>query len=181
MQRLLVLSSISLVAVACLGGCSDDAECGPGNAQNAGLLASSADVVLNYTNLTSGPNNDCPDGTAPPGVISQTIQGNQLEGPGLLTLCIPRPDLLMEGSLQLGSQVRIIDLNGTVEGCTYEFEQLRPVTGEVSTTGYCDNGTNAAGYALTIDGSLSLSRVCPTMSDTIAVSFAGTVSVVATP
>jgi hypothetical protein len=166
--------------VVSLGGCSDDA-CGPGGAQTAGLLASSADVVLNYTNLTSGPNNDCPDGTAPDGVISLTLQGNQLEGPGLLTLCIPRPDLLQKGPLKLGSEVRIIDLNGDVDGCAYAFEQLRPVTGDVSATGYCDNGTNLAGYALTVDGSLSLTRMCPAMSDTIAVSFAGTVSVVATP
>lgn len=180
MQRLLFPSSISFVAFASLGGCSDDT-CGPGNAQDAGLLASSADVVLNYTNLTSGPNNDCPEPGSPDDLTSLTIAGSQLEGPGLITLCIPRPDKLQQGPLQLANDLRIIDLNGTVDGCTYTIERLRPITGEFSAEGLCDNGKNLAGYALTVDGALSLQRTCPTMSDTIAVSFSGTVSVVATP
>ena len=181
MLRLLFLSTTSLVALA-TAGCSDDA-CGPGNAKQSGLLASSADVVLNFGALTSGPNNDCPDGTAPAGVTSLTIQGIQLDGPGLLTLCIPRPDKLQNDPLPLGmvDGVRIIDLNGTVEGCTYEFESLRPVSGTVSTTGMCDNGQTTAGYALIVDGSLSLRRMCPTMNDTIAVDFAGTVAVEGRP
>lgn len=180
MLRLLFLSTTSLALVA-LPGCSDDA-CGPGDAPESGLLASSADVALNYGDLTSGPNNDCPDGTAPMGVTTLTIQGSLVGGQGLLTLCIPRPDLLQKGPVQLGSAVRIIDLNAdAVEGCDYEFEALRPVTGEVSVKNMCDNGQTPKGYILTVDGALSMRRMCPTISDTIAVTFAGTVGVVGTP
>jgi hypothetical protein len=180
MLRLLFLSSTSVLVAA--SGCSDDS-CGPASGtQDAGLLASSAEVVLNYGNLTSGPNNDCPDPEAPMGVVSLTLEGKQIDGPGLLTLCIGRPDLLQTGELPLGgSTVRIIDLNGTVGDCDYEFESLRPVTGTVASQGLCDNGQNLAGYAITVDASLSLRRMCPTVSDTIAVSFAGTVSLEATP
>jgi hypothetical protein len=183
MLRSLFLSSTSFLLVVLVGapGCSDDA-CGPPKgAQDAGLLASSADVVLNYGNITSGPNNDCPVADAPEGVISLTLQGNQLEGTGLLTLCIPRPDLLQKGTRQLGADVRIIDLSGDKDGCTYTFEQLRPATGDVSVEGMCDNGRDLAGYAITIDGALSLKRTCATMNDTIAVSFTGTVAVEAMP
>jgi len=180
MQRLQFLSSISgLVALSLSGGCGDDS-CGPGGAQDAGLLASSADVVLNYGDITSGPNHDCPDPDAPD-VEPLTLQGTQIDGPGLLTLCIPRPDLLQKGELQLGTSVFIIDLNGEVDACTYALERLRPVTGAVSATGLCDNGTNPAGYALTVDGALSLKRTCATAMDTIAVTFTGTVAIAATP
>lgn len=182
MQHLLFLSTTSLLAVASLGGCSDDAACGPGNAQDAGLLASSADVVLNFTNLTSGPNNDCPDGTAPSGVTSLTIQGTQLEGNGLITLCIPRPDLLTKGPLQFGTDVRIIDLSGNdMAGCNYDIERLRPLTGSASATGLCDNGASSAGFALTVNGALSLTRTCMTANDTIAVTFTGTVAIAGPP
>ena len=181
MLRSLFLSTTSLLILVGAPGCSDDA-CGPPKGtQDAGLLASSADVVLSYGNITSGPNNDCPVMDAPTGVISLTLQGTQVDGPGLLTLCIPRPDLLQNGTRQLGTDVRIIDLSGDKDGCTYTFEQLRPATGDVSTEGMCDNGKDLAGYAITIDGNLSLKRMCATVNDTIAVSFAGTVAVEATP
>lgn len=184
MQRLLFLSSTSLalVTLATLGAlsaCGDDS-CGPGTAPDFGILASSADVTLNYGNLTSGQNNDCPDPDAPAGVISVTIQGMQLNGPGLLTLCVGRPDLLAKGSIPLGTAgARIIDLNGADDaGCMYAFDSSRPVTGDVSSSGLCDNGANPAGYALTVDGNISLKRTCVTTIDTIAVSFDGTAAVV---
>jgi len=177
MLRLLFLSTTSLSLA--LSGCSDDAACGPGSAKQSGLLASSADVVLNFGGLTSGPNNDCPDGTAPDGVTTLTIQGVQLDGPGLLTLCIPRPDKLQDGPLALGDVdgVRIIDLNGTVDGCTYEYVSAVPVVGTASVTGMCDNGQTTAGYALTADASLTLRKECPTSTGNIAVDFTGTVAV----
>ena len=176
LRSLFLLTTSSLVVAAC-----GDDTCGPGSAQGAGLLASSADVVLNYGSLTSGPNNDCPDAAAPAGVTSLTIQGAQVGGPGLLTLCIGRPDLLASGPLQLGTEVRIIDLNGEANSCQYAFESARPVQGTASTSGLCDNGKNSAGYALTVDGALSLKRTCNTAIDTIAVTFDGTVAVEATP
>ena len=173
------LSSTSLaLSLVSLAACGDDT-CGPpAGLSSAGLFASNADVTLNYGSLTSGANNDCPSPDAPAGVISLTLQGSQVDGPGLLTLCIPRPDQLQEGTLALGGgTVQIIDLTGEADGCSYTIERLRPITGDVSVQGMCDNGASTAGYGLTIDGALSLARSCPTMSDTIAVTFAGSVAV----
>lgn len=174
MLRLLFLSSTSLVVLA---ACGDD-ECGPGAAPDFGIHAASADVSLTYGNLTSGQNNDCPDPDAPSGVVSLTIQGSQQDGPGLLTLCIARPDKIASGELPFGvGQVQIIDLNGEADGCSFTIDRMRPTLGTASTSGLCDNGANPAGYALTVDGNLSLTRTCPTMNDTIAVSFTGTAAI----
>jgi hypothetical protein len=175
MRRLLFLSSISgLVAT----GCGDDS-CGPGDAPKTGLLASSADVTLTYGNLTAGANNDCPDPDAPAGVVSLTIGGTQTDGTAIVTFCLPRPDQLAQMDLQLGTGLRIIDFNGEKDGCMFTIEGTRPVTGTVHATGLCDNGKDSAGFALGIDGNISLRRNCPTMTDTIAVTLEGKVAVAA--
>jgi hypothetical protein len=175
MWRLLFLSTTSVLA---LPGCGDD--CGPGGASPEGLVASSADVTLRYGGLLSGANNDCPDPAAPAGVVSLSLHGSQSGGTGLITLCMPRPDKLAGGSGSLGTDLRIIDLNGDDgTGCTYALNAGRPVLGTVRTSGMCDVGTHPAGYALIVEGNLSLDRDCPTMSDTIAVAFAGTIAVAA--
>ena len=179
MHRLLFLSSISVVAA--LAGCSDDT-CGPGNASPKGLLAGDQDQMLTFGNLISSANNDCRDASAPAGVVSLTIGGTQTDGTGLLTLCIPRPDMLA-ASVSLGGvgaaspNVQIVDLTGTANNCDYAIEQTRPVAGNVISRGLCNNGTDKAGYALVIDGHISLKRTCPTATDTIAVNFNGTVAV----
>jgi hypothetical protein len=48
--------------------------------------------------------------------------------------------MLKKGPLKFGAVdgVRIIDLNGMVADCEYEFESLRPVTGDVTVSGLCD-------------------------------------------
>ena len=175
MLRLLFLSSISLVVHA---GCSDD--CGPGNADAFSLLASDASTLLEWGNLTSSPNNDCPDPAAPAGVISLTLAGSQKDGTGLITLCISRPDLLAVGEVPLstsGTGVRVIDLTAESMGCQYRLESLRPVLGNASSLGLCDNGTHKDGYALTVNGNLSMVRTCETSSTTVALTFNGTVAV----
>jgi hypothetical protein len=180
MHRLLFHSSISLaVAAAVLAGCSDDT-CGPGTAPTAGLFVGDDDQTLTFGNLASSANNDCPDAAAPAGVVSLTVGGSQTDGQGLLTLCIPRPDLL-PGGLTLGTNatagVRIIDLAGQTNSCNYSIEATRPVSGTVAGHGVCDNGTNGSGYSLSFDGHLSLKRECPTATDTIAVNINGNVAV----
>jgi hypothetical protein len=177
-SRFLSIISVTLVVASLLGACGDDT-CGPGDAPDVGILASSADVTLKYGTLFSGQNNDCPDPAAPAGVVSVTIQGSQQDGTGLLTLCVGRPDLLAAGPIPLGTAgARIIDMNGDdAAGCMYAFDSSRPVAGTVSSKGLCDNGADAAGYALTVDGNVSLKRTCTTTIDTIAVSFQGTAAV----
>lgn len=171
MLRLLFLSSISATL---LSGCNGD-ECGPGDAPDTGLIAGDVANKLTYGSLTSGANNDCPDPAAPAGVISLTISGVQTDGTGLLTLCVPRPDQLTAG-VTLGTGVKIEDLNGTSNGCTYALEKTRPINGTAKATGVCDNGASG-GYALTLDGNISLTKTCPTSNETLAVKFTGTVAV----
>ncbi len=174
MWRLLFLSSISALIST---GCSDD--CGPGDAPAFGLLASSADVTLDYGNLQSGANNDCPDPDAPSGVVSLTISGTQMDSPSIITFCVPRPDLLQTMDQPIGSGFRIIDFNGEKDGCTFTYESSRPATGNAHAVGMCDNGESSAGWALAISGNISLRRTCPTMTDTIALTLDGNVAVTA--
>jgi hypothetical protein len=177
MQRLLFHSSISLV-LATAAGCGDDS-CGPGDAPDTGLVASSSVVTLTYGNLTSGANNDCPDPMAPSGVVSLSIGGTQMGTSSLITFCIPRPDQLTAG-VPIGSGFRIIDFNGEADGCTFALATGSVATGTASAKGLCDNGTHEAGYALTVNGNLVLRRTCPTMTDMVPVALSGTVAVMST-
>jgi hypothetical protein len=175
MRHLLFLSSISALAAS---GCSDD--CGPGDAPEFGLVASSAEVTLTYGDLSAGANNDCPDADAPKGVVSLTLEGmqqNATSTTSFVTFCIPRPDQLPDG-VPIGTGFRIIDFRGDKDGCTFEFGGGVP-TGIARATGLCDHGQNKAGFALTVDGNLLLRRTCPTATDTIAVALSGTVAVAA--
>lgn len=172
------------LAAAALGhtGCSDDS-CGPGGAPSSGLVASSDLVTLDYGNLSGLLGNDCPDPAAPEGVISLTIEGRQTGGAaGFITLCIPRPDLLMEGDRTLGTgisnaDVRIIDLTGAAEGCSFVLDTTRLPTGAAQATGVCANGDSPDGFALSLDGAVSLRRTCGTTIDSVAVTLRGRVAV----
>ena len=125
MRQLLFLSIISALVAS---GCGDD--CGPGGAPAVGLIASSADVILTYGNLTSSPNHDCPE---TPEVEPLTIEGVQTDGdaPAIITLCLPRPDLLAKMDLPLATGIKIIDLRGAKDGCMFELESSRPALGRL--------------------------------------------------
>src|SRR5687768_7372423 len=176
MRRLLFLSSISLVACGSGGGCNGD-ECGPADAPDQPIIVGNgSDIMLQYGNFTSGVNNDCTDTAS--GVISITIHATQISGPGLLTFCVQRPDKF-SGGVRIGDPagLRIIDLNGDANGCSFTFEGTVPVTGMATARGICDNGKDPAGYALIVDGALSMRRNCPTVTDTVALTLTGTVAV----
>jgi hypothetical protein len=177
-------SAISLALVASgVAACGDgDDRCGPGPIAEQGLVASSADVVLTFDDLTALAGNDCPDPMAPEGVISLSLEGTQIDGTGLITLCIPRPDLLMMGQRTIGTftsmaDVRIIDLMGTYNNCMFNLDTTRPPLGEASARGVCDNGTHVEGFRLDIDGSLSLRRNCNNALSTVAVTLVGKLAV----
>jgi hypothetical protein len=180
MWRSLFLSSISLAAAS---GCSDDS-CGPMGAKSDGLLASSTEVTLTFGQMTSRAGSDCPDPDAPSGVIALTIEGKQTDGMGFITLCIPRPDLLEMGNLPVGisrpgsvTGIGIVDLQGMSNGCSYVIDKTRPPTGKGAGVGVCGNGTDSAGFALDMDGAISLTRTCGTTVDTLAVKLAGRVAI----
>ena len=188
MSRSQSLSKISLVVAAAAGvlalpGCSDD--CGPGGAPEVGLVAGSDTVTLTYGHLTASANNDCPAAGAPAGVVSLSIGGTQTDGNGLVTLCVSRPDLLGKTAQRLGpdlstSEVRLVGLTGIDPACIYAIDttSTAPVpTGSVKAAGLCNDGTNAAGFAITLDGFLSLRRTCGANLDSVQVSLRGTVAV----
>lgn len=162
-------------------GCGDD-DCGPGGASATGLTVSSAEVALAYGGLSALAGNDCPDPDAPAGVVSLSIEGRTADDTGLVTLCIPRPDRLMEAGRTLGlplstADVQIFDLTGATAGCTYALDTTRPPLGTATGTGVCSNGTDPAGFAIEIDGNVSLRRTCGPTIDLVAVALAGRVAV----
>ncbi|HLL22600.1 MAG TPA: hypothetical protein VK427_10730 [Kofleriaceae bacterium] len=174
------LSSISLVLVA---ACSDDdgGRCGPDGAPAAGLTATSSDVTLTYGNLSSLSGNDCPASDAPPGVISLSIEGTQVGGTGLVTFCIPRPDLLSAGRT-LGTtssmgQLRVIDFSGQANNCTFALDSTMPPTGTATGTGVCKNGTDPGGFALELAGTITLRRTCGAVVDSVTLMLSGKVAV----
>lgn len=179
-SRSLSRTSGAVLALA-LGGCGDDT-CGTGGAPSSGLVASSADVTLRFGGLSALPGNDCPVPDAPEGVVSLSIEGTQSGGTGRITLCIPRPDRLPEGMRTIGTatsnaDIRIIDLNGAVDNCTFTINTAQLPVGEGVATGLCANGTDPAGFALELDGALSLTRTCGTTVDAVNVTLTGRVAV----
>lgn len=150
---------------------------------SSGLAASSVDVVLTYGNLSALAGNDCPAADAPAGVVSLSIEGTQTDGSGgLITLCVPRPDLLVDGNRSIGgslsmADVRIFDLSGSYNNCTFTLDSTRPPTGKAAGIGVCGNGTDPSGFALDIDGAVSLRRTCGATVDSVSVTLVGKVAV----
>lgn len=183
---LLCLSSTSLL----LGGCSDDAQetCGPGDAPTDGLTATVDPTSFAYGGLSSLPANDCPDPDDPNAPTSITIEGSEVGGGGLFTVCIVRPDL-MNRELSLGTglvagDLELVDITGEADGCNYAL-LLSPTdlpTGTASVSGGCANGTNAEGFALTLDAMVPMERTCTGMpAERVVARLAGTVAVAQRP
>ena len=173
--------ALALALAAGTTGCGEDS-CGPGGAPAGGLVASNDAVTVTYGQLTSGLNNDCPAADAPSGVISMTIAGTQSDGSGLVTLCISRPDLLAHQALALGgdtasAEVRVIDLTGTANNCALKLDVTQSVSGTAMTSGLCGNGGDPAGFALVVDGAVTLTRTCSATIDSVVVTVRGRVAV----
>jgi len=184
MSRLRFHSATSLLLLAPLVACGggDGDSCGPGGAPASGLVATVSGTPLTFGQLTSGLNNDCPASNPPAGVVSMTIFGTQTGGSGAIALCVSRPDLLADGSQALGpdaagSEVRIIDLTGDVSACSYSVDRAKPITGTVTSKGMCNNGNDPSGFALTLSGTLSLTRTCGSTVDSVQVTLSGTAAI----
>lgn len=178
--------SLLIISGALLGACGGDDSCGTMGAPAVGLVASSSMVTLTYGNLTASANNDCPAAGAPAGVVSLTLMGAQTDGTGLITLCIGRPDQLDTTPLALGTAVKLVDLagtetNGTGVACSYAIDNTQAPTGTATGKGVCDNGSDATGFELIVNGTLSLGRTCGTTVDTTPVTLAGMVAVTVPP
>lgn len=178
-------SALALAALAGLAGagCGDDAPvCGDDGAPAAGLTVTTPDGAITYGGLTGLLGNDCPDHSAPSGVVSLTIEGTQTDGPGLFTICVPRPDQLMAGPRSLGTalvpgDIHLIDVQGSAGACTFTLASTEAPSGAGSATGVCEDGVSPEGFALELDGMLVLRRTCGATVDTVTVTIAGRVAV----
>lgn len=164
----LLRTSLTLAALASLGACSDPANCGVGAGAVDHFIVSDGTHTLTFTELTSLAANDCPDPTAPGAPTSVTIEGHQVDGPGLVTLCIPRPDLLGSGVRRLGTRasgggdILIEDLNGEAGGCALRIDSSVAPAATAQASGVCNNATNAAGFEMVATGTLAGKRTCGT-------------------
>jgi hypothetical protein len=162
-------------------GCTDD-HCGPSGAPTVGIVAAGTGVSLTYGTMSGGLNNDCPAADQPNGVVSMTIDGAQDGGPGLFGICISRPDKLANGPQNLGpdaptSEIRLVGISGNANGCTFAIDTTKPITGTATSSGLCGNGADSAGFALVLDGALTLKRTCGATVDSVAVTLRGRVAV----
>jgi hypothetical protein len=150
-----------------------------------GLAAIGPEVELAYDSLEYGENNDCPEADAPEGVISLTIAGRQIGGIGRFTLCIGRPDLFGQalelGPDEVGVPVRIIDVTGEANGCSFSFDDTVAPTGTARTEGLCDAGADLSGFTLIVDGTVTLERDCGGVIDTVDVTLAGRITALPQP
>lgn len=176
MRALLATLPCLCLAAACGG--DDDETCGPGDA--AGGLAVGD---LTFDDFRSSPNNDCTpmQGREP---TSVTIQGDQSapDGAGFLVLCLPRPDEIGGDPISLADtdRVQVVDLFGKdADDCTVRVDDASDAS--VTFTGFCADGTDDAGYALALEGTISVTRTCG-VDDPVAedLEVSGTTAVVAT-
>jgi hypothetical protein len=155
------------VASVCIGaitGCSsDDTSCGIGNVAQTGMKligVGTGGSDVGFGPLDAGANNDCPAPMAPSGVISLTIGGTQTGGAAPITFCVSRPDLLGKSSLAIGTDFQLVDVNADVDGCRLSLDRSTPASGTAKATGLCGNGIDPAGFGLTLDAEVSLSKQC---------------------
>jgi hypothetical protein len=144
-------------------GCAGQ-ECGPGEAPAAGVNALLAGQSISYGGFTSSPNNDCSVPGAPTSLTLDGVQTDPAPSRTLhLTFCLPRPDRLGSGPVALDDteRVEVIDIFGELDdGCLFLLDRDVPPTGTIDFQGYCDQGLDAAGYAVVLDGTVAATNMC---------------------
>ena len=173
------LTAPALVAVLVAGlaasACGGDGgtDCGPGGAPADGVTVTAGagagggeSESATFGQFSSSPNNDCP----PPGgdgPTSLTVQGGQVDPADparFLVLCLPRPDRIGAAPIALDDAelVQVVDLVAApADGCRLTLDRDRGLTGQVTFSGFCDDGTSPDGYAVAFDATIPLLRVCP--------------------
>jgi hypothetical protein len=145
-----------------MAACGGGEECGPGDAPADGITVEASDAVAEFGQFGSLAANDCPP---PEGgeATSITIQATQVGADGFLTLCLPRPDQIDDAPIPIedSERVQLIDLvASTSDGCRIEVDGDREPSGEVTFSGFCDDGTHEGGYALSFAATVPLVRTC---------------------
>lgn len=161
--------ALALLAALALAGCGGDDDddpttCGPGSAIDAVDIAPATGEAVVFGEFHSSANNDC---TAPgDGPTSLTIQGTQVDPADparFLVLCLPSPDLIGEQPVSIAdsSLVQLADLVAMpADGCRVELDRNRDPSGTISFGGYCEDGSDPAGYALSFDVQVPILRTC---------------------
>lgn len=159
------LALVAALAVAgCGGGDDDDETCGPGAATDEVGVAPTAGEPVVFGEFHSSANNDC---TAPgDGPTSLTIQGTQVDPDDparFLVLCLPSPDLIGDEPVSIAddSLVQLIDLVAMpADGCRVALDRDRAASGTITFGGYCEAGSDPAGYSLSFDVEVPVLRTC---------------------
>lgn len=177
----------ALLVATALVGCSDDATCGPGSAAADGLAVTIGGETVRFAGFTASANNDC--SIAGSGVISVSIHGTQAGAAAPLTLCLPRPDLLAATPVplvpgrvppQADDRVQVIDASAALAGgCTAALDPAQAPSGTAAVAGYCGDGTDHAGFALTLTGTVPVLITCPAGTTAGTANLTGTVAVTA--
>lgn len=169
-----LLAILAALALAACGGDDDGPDddgpdaggdaCGPGGVTDAVGVAPATGEPATFGQFHSSANNDC---TAPGGgPTSLTLQGAQVDPADparFLVLCLPSPDRIGEEPVSIAddSLVQLVDLVAMpADGCRVELDRERAPSGEVSFAGYCDDGSDPAGYALSFDAQVPVLRTC---------------------
>jgi hypothetical protein len=75
------------------------------------------------------------------------------------------------------AEMRLVDFTGMANGCTFARDAAKPPIGTGTGTGVCNNGTDPAGFALTLTGTIHAKRTCGATVDDVALTLAGKVAV----
>lgn len=170
---------IALAAAVPLFAACSDTTCGIGGAPATGLVAAGGTVSITFDPVGASPNNDCTAVDEPAGETSLTIE-TAPGAPTTFTLCVARPDLLNGGQPLgnvAGTGIQVVDVSGTAAGCTLVVDHTAAITGTATSAGLCNAGTDHAGFALTLDGMITLKRTCAGVVDSVAVTLTGRAAV----
>jgi hypothetical protein len=192
MLRSLFLSATSVLALAACG--DDDATevCGPSDDAGDAITVSAESQVFRFASFTVAANNDCPAPAPPAGLISVTIFSQQIEpaGTGLITLCLPRPDLVEGVGVEVpldpdnhpaeaDDRAHTIDVDADLgNGCRWVLDAATPPDGTATFTGVCGDAEDARGFELALAGTVALIERCTGMPDrAVTATLAGSVVV----
>lgn len=190
MARFVAIVAPALVGlVGATSSCGGDS-CGTAGAASYGLVASGSEahgtsVAFTFGGFKSSANNDCPAPNQPKGVVSLTIEGVEMANSAdMVALCIPRPDQLETQTQQLGgsggSDVQFLSFAASDADCSYMLDLMKTPVGTVRAEHECGDGTNAAGFAVDVEGTLPLVQTCMATGTMVSVSvtLSGTTAVV---
>lgn len=175
-----LLALLAAATCACSGGDT----CGPGDQEAPGLVVE----AITFGEMSASPNNDCPP-TAGEHPTSITIQGTQVDPVAdgqFLVLCLPRPDLIDDQPVSFtdSDRIELVDLFGRdAAGCELRFDRAaEPGSGTATFSGFCDDGTDSAGFAISLTGVLPFTRTCEGGDPTpITAALGGRAAVAAAP